>query len=149
MMRTTITTAAAIALAALCCARAAASPEDAVLAAESALNSAVARHDAAAAGRHLTADYTLTTAAGLLDRAAVLADIADPSFTYTRNAAHDQRVRFYGPDTAVVTGILEQVGTLAGRPVDAPVRYTDTWVRIDGAWLEAAGHASAYKKAAS
>lgn len=114
-----------------------------VLAAESVLNAAVARHDAAATARLVTSDYVLVVSSGrIVTHDAFLRAVADRSFAYTKNAAHDQHVRFYGDRLAVVTGILEQQGTQGGKRLSIPVVYTDTWVREGNAWFEAAGEAT-------
>jgi hypothetical protein len=127
--------------------RASASAAD-VLSAEVLLNNAVLAHDAATAGHYLTDDYTLTLASGkVLDRAALLAIVADPSVTLTTNRSHDEHVRLYGDATAIVTGIVEEAGTQNGSPFDIQLPFTDTWVLHGGKWLQAAGHASTPAKA--
>jgi Domain of unknown function (DUF4440) len=101
-------------------------------------------HDVATAGSYLTGDYTLTTGSGkVLDRAALLAIVADPSTTLTTNRSHDEHVRMYGDSTAIVTGIVEEAGTNNGKAFDIQLPFTDTWVLQNGKWLQAAGHASA------
>ena len=122
--------------------RASASAAD-VLSAEVLLNNAILAHDAATAGQYLTGDYTLTLASGkVLDRAALLAMIADRSVTLTTNRSHDEHVRMYGDATAIVTGIVEEAGTQNGTAFDIQLPFTDTWVLENGTWLQAAGHAS-------
>ena len=91
----------------------------------------------------LAGDYVLiTSSAKIIDRAAMLAGITDPSISFTLNRAHDQRVRVYNGPTAIVTGVLDQAATAGGKRVSYSVRYTDTWVLLDGSWREASGHAS-------
>ncbi len=127
--------------------RASASAAD-VLSAEVLLNNAVLAHDVATAGHYLTDDYTLTLASGkVLDRAALLALVADRSVTLTTNRSHDEHVRMYGDATAIVTGIVEEAGTQNGSPFDIQLPFTDTWVLQDGEWRQAAGHASTPAKA--
>ena len=46
---------------------------------------------------------------------------------------HDMSVRVYG-DAAVVIGIVSLKGTAGGKPFDANMRFTDTFVRRDGQW---------------
>jgi hypothetical protein len=127
--------------------RASASAAD-VLSAEVLLNNAVLAHDVATAGQYLTDDYTLTLASGkVLDRAALLALVADRSVALTTNRSHDEHVRMYGDATAIVTGIVEEAGTQNGSSFDIQLPFTDTWVLQDGKWRQAAGHASTPAKA--
>ena len=48
--------------------------------------------------------------------------------------------------TAIATGTFIGKGTNAGKPVDARVRFTDTWVMADGKWQCVATHDSPVKK---
>ena len=114
--------------------RASASAAD-VLSTEVLLNNAILAHDAATAGQYLTDDYTLTLASGkVLDRAALLAIVADRSVTLTTNRSHDEHVRMYGDATAIVTGIVEEAGTQNGSPFDIQCR-----LRIRGFCRTASG----------
>jgi hypothetical protein len=115
----------------------------AVFQAEVALNNAVAAHDTKTVATMITDDYTLGFSNGkLYDHDTFLNIVADPSFVYTVNRARDEAVRFYGDDVAVVTGVLIEQGTYKNQPVSMQVRFTDTWYRKGGAWLEAAGQAA-------
>jgi uncharacterized protein (TIGR02246 family) len=47
----------------------------------------------------------------------------------------DVKVTVFG-DTAIATGTFAGKGTdAAGKPIDARVRFTDTWVMANGKWL--------------
>jgi uncharacterized protein (TIGR02246 family) len=46
----------------------------------------------------------------------------------------DIKVTVFG-NTAIATGTFTGKGTSAGKPVNARVRFTDTWVMSDGKWL--------------
>ena len=46
----------------------------------------------------------------------------------------DLKVTVFG-HTAIATGTFTGKGTSEGKPVDARVRFTDTWVMADGKWL--------------
>jgi len=47
----------------------------------------------------------------------------------------DLKVTVFG-DTAIATGTFTGKGTdAAGKPIDARVRFTDTWVMANGKWL--------------
>jgi uncharacterized protein (TIGR02246 family) len=115
----------------------------AILAAETQLNNAVMKHDVAATAKLITPDYTLTLGDGkVLNHAAFLTLVADPSFTYTVDRAEHQHVRFYGDDIAIVLGVLDIEGSTNRKSIVMRLQYTDTWVRINGAWRQAAGHSS-------
>jgi len=51
------------------------------------------------------------------------------------------KVQVYG-DAAVVTGIYRESGTNRGKPYVIRSRYTDTWIRRNGAWLCVASHST-------
>ena len=49
-------------------------------------------------------------------------------------------------NTAIATGMFIGKGTTAaGKPLDIRVRFTDTWVKMDGKWLCVASHDSPVK----
>ena len=50
-------------------------------------------------------------------------------------------VHVYG-DAAVVTGIYRESGTNKGKPYVIRSRYTDTWIKRNGAWLCVASHST-------
>lgn len=50
-------------------------------------------------------------------------------------------VQVYG-NAAVVTGIYRETGTNKGKPYVIRSRYTDTWIKRNGAWLCAASHST-------
>ncbi len=56
----------------------------------------------------------------------------------------DLKVSVFG-HTAIATGTFTGKGTSAGKPLDARVRFTDTWVMTDGKWLCVATHDSPLK----
>jgi uncharacterized protein (TIGR02246 family) len=56
----------------------------------------------------------------------------------------DMKVTVFG-HTAIATGLFTGKGMSAGKPVDARVRFTDTWVMMDGKWLCVATHDSPVK----
>jgi ketosteroid isomerase-like protein len=56
----------------------------------------------------------------------------------------DVKVTVFG-HTAIATGTFTGKGTAAGKPVDARVRFTDTWVMMNGKWLCVATHDSPLK----
>ena len=56
----------------------------------------------------------------------------------------DLKVTVFG-HTAIATGTFTGKGTSAGKPLDARVRFTDTWTMVDGKWLCIATHDSPLK----
>lgn len=122
---------------------AAASDQTDVIAAESQINVAIAQHDVAATGKLLAPDYVLTFASGTIyDRESFLKLVGDPAVVYSTNRAHDQTVHVYNDSTAVVTGILDIKGKAGESPFAYHMRYTDTWVKIGGQWVQAAGQSA-------
>ncbi len=69
---------------------------------------------------------------------------AAKSDSWSSAAYTDLKVTVFG-HTAIATGIFTGKGTNAGKPVDARVRFTDTWVMSDGKWLCVATHDSPLK----
>jgi ketosteroid isomerase-like protein len=119
------------------------SEADAIAQRDRELNAAIVRHDVAAARGYYDDAFVLTTSAGKRKtKASLLAEIGAPGLVLAVNEMADVDVRIR-VDTAVLTGILHQQGTFNGKPFDARVRVTDTWVRDHGQWRILAGHASA------
>ena len=54
--------------------------------------------------------------------------------TWSSVTYSDLKVTVFG-HTAIATGTFTGKGSNAGKPVDARVRFTDTWVMTDGKWL--------------
>ena len=100
-------------------------------------------YDTATIRRLITPDFTLITSSGrVLNAEDLVNDVGDKSVKWFNNDSDDVRVRAYGDDCAIVTAILRQRFEYQGKIVDYRVRFTDTWVKIDGEWRYAAGHAS-------
>ena len=75
---------------------------------------------------------------------AVLADAK--SDTWSSVDYTDLKVTVFG-HTAIATGMFTGKGKDAtGKPLDEQVRFTDTWVKMDGKWLCVASQDSAIKK---
>jgi ketosteroid isomerase-like protein len=64
--------------------------------------------------------------------------------TWSSAAYTDIKVTVFG-STAIATGTFTGKGTNSGKPVDAQVRFTDTWVMTNGKWLCVATHDSPLK----
>jgi ketosteroid isomerase-like protein len=116
--------------------------EAALLHAETALCAAFERGDAATLRRYMDPSFTLVNSRGeVSDYAQNVDEVARRSPRYETFRNHDQTVRRYG-DTAIVIGITTVKGVADATPFAADFRYTDTWLRRDGAWKIAASHAS-------
>jgi len=114
-----------------------------VITAEAQLNDAIASHDAKSVEALLTYDYMLITSSSvIMDRDDLIKQVQDRHISFKTNRAHDQRVRFYGDNVAIVTGVLDQDYTAGGQHRTSSVRYTDAWVREGDIWRQASGQAS-------
>jgi ketosteroid isomerase-like protein len=96
----------------------------------------VARSDVGWFERHLTSDFLNSNPDGtLVDRAGFLAQIAKP-IAIKDLRCEDVRIRILG-DTAII-----HARTVYAKPDGQPGagRYTDIWMRTDGAWKCVAAH---------
>jgi uncharacterized protein (TIGR02246 family) len=95
----------------------------------------------------LLADKVVETSADgkvFAGKDAVLADAK--SDTWSSVDYTDLKVTVYG-HTAIATGSFVGKGKdAAGKALDERVRFTDTWVKMDGKWLCVATHDSPLKK---
>jgi uncharacterized protein DUF4440 len=110
------------------------SDEKALTDLEDRISDAYLRGDAAFVEASLDERYTLTNSRALVShREDDLREVraADPKYTVFRT--HDMQARIYG-DTGVVIGIVSLKGTSGGKAFDVDMRFTDTFVRRDGAW---------------
>ena len=106
------------------------------------LNQLILAQDTASAAALYDNDFLLTVSTGRLKRKAdMLADIGNPAVKLTVCRTTDVAVRVRA-GAAVLTGLLEQAGTVNGKTLDVKLRVTDTWVDVGGRWLLLAGHAS-------
>jgi hypothetical protein len=91
----------------------------------------------------ITPDFTLITGTGrVMNAEDFIADVGDSSVKWYNNGSEDVAVRTYNEDCAIVTAILRERFEIAGKITDVRIRFTDTWVRNNGGWRYAAGHAS-------
>lgn len=103
---------------------------------------AVKQNDAATMDRLLADDFILITGAGkVFAKAELLADARSGQTTYEHQEDTDQVVRIWG-DTAVVTARLWEKGVKNGKPFDATLWFSDTYVRTPLGWRYVFGQAS-------
>jgi ketosteroid isomerase-like protein len=122
------------------------SPIESVLRAlDAKLQLAVLRQDTKALDQLLSDDWILISSAGrIINRPDFLAAVSDPESRLEVNQTSEVAVRVHG-STAIVTAMLHERGSDHGKPHEAWLRYTDTWVLEAGAWRYVAGHACRVK----
>ena len=104
---------------------------------------AVKRNDAATMSSHLGDDYVLISSSGKVYlKPDMLAEAKSGTITWEIQDDTDRTVRFYGPDTAVLTGKLHEKGAQDGKPFDVWVAFSDLYVRRAGGWKYVYAHAS-------
>src|SRR5262249_41755735 len=103
---------------------------------------AVKRNDVATMDRILADDFVLVTGRGKTYTKADLLDEARGGLmVYERQEDTHQTVRVWG-DTAVITALLWEKGTNAGKPFDYKVWFSDTYVRTPKGWRYVFGQSS-------
>ena len=119
--------------------------EQAVIAAEQQIDKAFLTMIADLMAPLLADNFVSTDQDGtvLVGKAANLADMKNS--TVTSYETTDLKVTVFG-NAAVATGAYAIKGTYKGKPIDHRGRYTDTWVKLNGKWLQVASHASLIKK---
>jgi ketosteroid isomerase-like protein len=115
---------------------------DALLATDKRMQRAFVDRDVAALERIIPDDYVLIASSGAERRKpAILAEVASPDVVYEINESSDWSVHVHG-DTAIVVALLHQKGIDHGEPFDYSVRFSDTYVRENGAWRNVHAHAT-------
>jgi uncharacterized protein (TIGR02246 family) len=119
-------------------------PTAEVLAFQRIAAAAFGRNDASAMDTLFTDDLTLVLSDGTIQtKADLLREAREEVVHFTRFENVDMKVRFYGANTAVVTGRTVISGIAKdGSAVEVDVIFTDTVVRQRGGWKFAAGHVS-------
>lgn len=103
---------------------------------------AVKRNDVAAMDRILADDFVLVTGRGKsYTKADLLEEARSGRMVYERQEDTQQTVRLWG-DTAVITALLWEKGTNAGKPFDYKVWFSDTYVRTPKGWRYVFGQSS-------
>lgn len=120
-----------------------ADPQSAVAALDRELNALITAGAPAAAASYYADDFVLTTSSGARrSKAELVRQIGARDLTLEVNETRDVQVRVLD-DTAVLTAILHQKGTLDGAAFDAQMWVTDTWVRGgEHGWRLLAGQAT-------
>ena len=113
-----------------------------VTALENAWNQAEIKADASGLNLLLGDEFVYTDVDGSLkNRAQWLADVQKESLHYEQLGNQDQVVHIYG-NTAIVTGVYRERVHLKGKSVVRRGRFTDTWMKQNGAWKCVASQAT-------
>jgi len=114
----------------------------AIAALDTEYQAAVKRNDVAAMDRILADDFVLVTGRGkAYTKADLLEEARGGRMVYERQEDTQQTVRLWG-DTAVITALLWEKGTNAGKPFDYKVWFSDTYVRTPKGWRYVFGQSS-------
>jgi ketosteroid isomerase-like protein len=105
-------------------------------------------HDSAIIEKIVADDFIGTSSSGKQgDKSTLLAEAKRDTNTYTSAVSSDMKVRMFGDNVAVVTGLAKETGkTKAGKTFSHAYRFTDTWVLRNGEWKCVAAHAMAAPK---
>ena len=99
---------------------------------------AVIHQDTAALDKMTADDYMLIDMNGKMrSKAETLDAIKSGSIKIQSNDIDDVKVHVYG-NTAVVTGRSNAKGTIDGKDIDGPVRFTRVYVKRNGQWQSVA-----------
>jgi ketosteroid isomerase-like protein len=114
----------------------------AVAALDTEYQEAVKRNDVGVMDRILADDFVLVTGRGKsYTKADLLEEARSGRMVYERQEDTQQTVRVWG-DTAVITALLWEKGTNAGKPFDYKVWFSDTYVRTPKGWRYVFGQSS-------
>jgi ketosteroid isomerase-like protein len=105
-------------------------------------------HDSSVVEKLVAEDFLGTSSSGKVgDKATLVASARSDKNTYKTAAATEMTVRSFGPNIAVVTGVIRETGTdPAGKAFSHAYRFTDTWVERNGEWQCVAAHAMVLPK---
>jgi ketosteroid isomerase-like protein len=103
---------------------------------------AVEANDWAAMDAILADDFVLVTGRGnVYTKADLLKEARNKTIVYEFQKDSAQTVRLWG-NTAVVTALLKEKGTLSGKPFEKRLWFSDTYVRTPTGWRYVFGQAS-------
>jgi ketosteroid isomerase-like protein len=93
----------------------------------------VVRRDAALFRRLLDPRFIYTEDAAVMNGDELTKAVVAGPDTVTRATNEEMRVVMHG-NVGIVIGVLRLVGHAKGKPFDRRFRFTDTWVKKNGAW---------------
>jgi ketosteroid isomerase-like protein len=98
--------------------------------------------DVAALDSIFTDDYVLVLSNGReRSKQDILTDVRSPDVRWEVNETSGWKVRVHG-DLAIVVATLHQKGVDHGKAFDSNVKFSDTYLRENGAWRNVHAHAS-------
>lgn len=105
-------------------------------------------HDVSVLEELVAEDFVGTSSSGKVgNKATMLAGARQDKNVYTSAVSSDMVVHVYGPNVAVVTGIVRETGkTPSGKAFSQSFRFTDTWMERNGRWQCVAASALALPK---
>ncbi len=110
------------------------SDEQALMDLENTISAAYLHGDAKTVEASLDERYTLTNSRALVShRDDDLRELRAGDPKYTEFRTHEMQARTYG-DAGIVIGVVSLKGTSGGKAFDVDMRFTDTFVRTNGAW---------------
>jgi ketosteroid isomerase-like protein len=113
-----------------------------LLAMEERWNTAFEKGDEKTLDSLLAEDFVSTLEDGaMVDKAAYIALSKDHTFHYEASVYKDMKARLFG-DTAIVTGLHYEKGSVHDKPFEQTGHFTDTWKKISGRWQCIASHYS-------
>ncbi len=100
-------------------------------------------YDVATLDELLPEDFVLISSSGrVFNKTDVLAETADRSIVWHNNDTSNVSIRVYNQNCGIVIADLHQKFEQDGHEVAVRLRYTDTWVLLDGKWRYVSGHAT-------
>jgi uncharacterized protein (TIGR02246 family) len=109
---------------------------------ERAWNEAEARHDPAAVTNIVADTLTYIDFDGsIMNKAEYIQDVTKTAYQADHLYDEGLTVTVYG-NAAVVVGIYRETGTSKGKPYTHRVRFTDTWIKLNGVWRCAASQST-------
>jgi len=103
---------------------------------------AVETNDWATMDAILADDFVLVTGRGTVyTKADLLKEARNKTIIYEFQKDSSQTVRVWG-NTAVVTALLKEKGTISGKPFEKRLWFSDTYVRTPAGWRYVFGQAS-------
>ena len=101
---------------------------------EQELTDAMLKGDASAVERHYADAFTFTTPDGeVMNKAQVVSNVKAGAAKFESSKVEDMKVQVYG-DSAVVTSLTTDEGTVGGVDVSGRYRWMDVFVRRGGRW---------------
>jgi ketosteroid isomerase-like protein len=105
-------------------------------------------HDLSVLEQLVAEDFVGTSSSGRVGtKASMIAEARKDKNVYASAISSDMVVHTFGPNVAVVTGIVRETGkTPSGKAFSQTFRFTDTWMERNGEWQCVAASALAFPK---